>query len=217
MQDSYSTLPDLFHCSLVLKYSGVSQLDCENAVPGMINTNSRATSSVSAVLNSPVVMPSIQQLIQSFAPSSLQPSTSVMPSPPRFPFSREIATTRDPLAEVRSDLPCESVDIIVSDIPLPVHRNIRSWKKWLSNKVVAHAIRIAAPVDHVSITAPDIETGSTMLWQYLRSALGENEGVVLSDLPGNPGTKAMNNFPLWALFQEEDSVWNMYGTPCLSL
>src|ERR1700749_1936831 len=140
-----------------------------------------------------------------------------MPSPPHFPFSHEIAT-RDPLVEVTPlNLPCGSVAIIVSNIPLPVHPNIRSWKRWRSSKVSGHTHRIATPVDHVSITAPDIETGSTILWWYLCLALGESEVVVLSDLPGNPDTKAMNNFPLWALFQEEDSVWKMYRTPCLSL
>lgn len=96
-----------------------------------------------------------------------------------------------------------------SDIAPPsVHRSIQLWKRWLSNKVIGHARQMATSAGHVSVTAPDIETGCVMLWRYLRSALGDGEAIVLSDLPGQP---ELNKFPLWALFQEEDSVWSMYA------
>lgn len=169
--------------------------------------NSQATPSASAVSNFSTAMMSFQQLMQTFATTSSQPSTSALRSPSPFllPIETATPTRRNPIVEVEP-LGFSHTAAVDSDIPLPVHHSIQLWKRWLSNKVIGHARQMATSVGHVSVTAPDIKTGCVMLWQYLCSALGDREAIVLSDLPGQP---EMNKFPLWALFQEEDSVWSM--------
>lgn len=166
-------------------------------------------------------LPQTSQL-QLFAPNSLQSSPSHLPvslqtsiassstasSPSQVPLG--MSTAHEIIAELGSSLRPVDVD---SHIPLPpVHKSIQVWKRWLSNRIVVHARQSVLDPDdiHVCLTAPDIQTGGMMLWRYLLSALGDGERVILSDLPGESNTKLIGNFPLWALFQEGDSVWSVF-------